>query len=93
MIYRFSLLILYNKTKLTMNTATITKVLKRVESASNEYSLGFRRLIALPARTKQSFDLAANLETKFDGQKALNNQKAFLESLTEKEFTNWLMIS
>jgi hypothetical protein len=76
-----------------MNTATITKVLKKVENASSEYSLGFRRLTSLPARIKKSFDLAANLETNFDGQKALNNQKAFLESLTEKEFINWLKIA
>lgn len=76
-----------------MNTATITKVLKKVENESSEYSLGFKRLVALPSRVRKSFDLAANLETNFDGQKALNNQKKFLGSLTEKEFINWLKIA
>ena len=72
-----------------MNKATITKTIKKVNS-EKEYSLGFIRLMALPARVKKSFDLASNLETNWDGKKALENQKRFLEGLTNQEFINWL---
>ena len=76
-----------------MTTATITKTLKKVQAESNEYSLGFRRLIALPARVKRAFDLSANLETNWDGKKAQENQKAFLGGLTEQEYINWLRLA
>lgn len=72
-----------------MNNATITKTLNKVES-EKEYPLGFRRLMALPRRVKRAFDLAANLESNWDGKKALQNQKSFLEGLSQQEFINWL---
>lgn len=76
-----------------MTTATITKTLKKVESESKEYSLGFRRLTVLPVRVRRAFNLAANLETNWDGRKALENQKSFLGGLTEKEYINWLRLA
>lgn len=76
-----------------MNAATITKTLKKAGLESKEYSLGFRRLIALPTRVKRAFDLASNLETNWDGKQALENQKSFLEGLTEQEFINWLKLA
>jgi len=76
-----------------MNGSTITKTLSKVNNESKEYSLGFRRLVSLPSRVKKHFDLAANLETNWDGKKALENQKTFLENLTEQEFINWLKLA
>ena len=76
-----------------MNATTIRKTLKKVESESKEYSLGFRRLISLPVRVKRAFDLAANLDTNWDGKKALDNQKTFLGGLTEQEFISWLKLA
>jgi len=76
-----------------MTTATITKTLKKVEKQSNDYSLGFRRLLSLPIRVRRAFDLAANIETNWDGSKALNNQKTFLENLTIQEYVNWLRLA
>jgi len=76
-----------------MTTATITKTLKKVNAESKEYSLGFRRLIALPVRVRRAFNLAANLETNWDGRKALENQKNFLGGLTEQEYINWLKLA
>lgn len=76
-----------------MTTATITKTLKKVEAESKEYSLGFRRLTVLPVRVRRAFDLAANLETNWDGRKALENQKNFLGGLTEQEYINWLKLA
>lgn len=76
-----------------MTNAVITKTLKKVESESKIYSLGFRRLTALPVRVRRSFDLAANLEAKWDGRKALANQTAFLGSLTDQEYINWLRLA
>lgn len=73
-----------------MNNATITKTLKKVEKMSKEYSLGFRRLHVLPLRVRKNFDIAANLETNWDGKKAQQNQKDFLGGLTQQEFINWL---
>ena len=76
-----------------MRTATITKTLKKVETQSKEYSLGFRRLTVLPKRVRKDFDLAANLKTNWDGKKALDNQKSFLGGLTEQEYVNWLKLA
>ena len=73
-----------------MNNSTITKTLKKVNANSKEYSLGFSRLYALPRKVKRAFDLAANLQTNWDGRKALDNQTTFLESLTDQEYINWL---
>jgi hypothetical protein len=76
-----------------MNAATITKTIAKVNDDSKEYSLGFRRLCALPKRVRTVFNLAANLKADWDGKKALENQKSFLESLTEQEFINWLRLA
>lgn len=76
-----------------MTTATITKTLKKAEAESKEYSLGFRRLIVLPTRVRKAFNLAANLETNWDLEKAFENQRNFLGGLTEQEYINWLKLA
>lgn len=73
-----------------MINSVITKVLQSVENEPLEYSLGFRRLISLPRKTRLSFDIAANLKTDWDSGKAHQNQKDFLGSLSESEFIEWL---
>ena len=75
-----------------MTNAAITKVLKKIELQSQDYSLGFRILISLPIRVRRNFDLASNLETNFNSGEALENQKKFLESLSNQELINWLKI-
>lgn len=71
-----------------MNQSVITKTLAKVKFEENIYSLGFRRLSALPLKTKRNFDLACEL-------KGINHQqqKDFLENLTDIEFVNWLRIN
>ncbi|MCB0516583.1 MAG: hypothetical protein KDD49_11010 [Bacteroidetes bacterium] len=76
-----------------MNAATITKTLKKVAEQPSNYSLGFRRLTVLPTRVRRAFDLASNLKTNWDGKQALENQKSFLEGLTEQEYINWLKLA
>ena len=76
-----------------MEAAIITKTLKNVNAQPNEYSLGFKRLMALPSRVRLSFGVAANLQTNWNGKKALENQKSFLEGLTEQEFINWMRLA
>lgn len=73
-----------------MKSSVITKVLKKVNSNSEKYSLGFKRLMALPLRVRKSFDLAANLQTNWDGKTALDNQIKFLNDLSDGDFINWL---
>lgn len=84
-----------------MNASQITKTLNKVKETielsktDNFYkaSLGYHRLLSLPVRVKKNFDLAANLRTKWDGKKAIENQTNFLEELTEQEFINWLKLA
>ena len=76
-----------------MNAATITKTLKKASVQPSNYSLGFRRLTALPSRVKRAFDLAANLKSNWDGRQAFGNQTSFLGGLTEKEYINWLRLA
>ena len=77
----------------TMNATVITKTLKKVEQQPLEYSLGFRRLEALPSRVRFNFGLASNLNNNWDGAKAHEEQLNFLENLTEQEFVNWMKIN
>lgn len=84
-----------------MNKATITKILNKVNTTIElsktdsfyKACLGFHRLSALPVRVRRKFDLAANLETKWNSPKALENQKTFLGSLNDSEFINWLKLA
>jgi len=73
-----------------MTTATITKTIEKVKNQDAKFSLGFKRLVSLPARVRKSFALASNIETNWDGRKAHDNQVSFLESLNDSEFINWL---
>ena len=76
-----------------MKAPVITKTLKKVEQQPSEYSLGFRRLEALPNRVRFNFGLASNLKNNWDGAKAHEEQLSFLEGLTEQEFINWMKIN
>lgn len=71
-----------------MNQSVITKTLAKVKFEENLYSLGYRRLLALPSKTKRNFDLACEL-------KGINHQqqKDFLENLTDNNFINWLRVN
>lgn len=69
-----------------MTTATITKILKKVEAESKEYSLGFRRLTALPVRVRKRINLACIMK----GESNDNSMKLFFNNLTEQEYIDWL---
>lgn len=69
-----------------MTTATIKKVLNRVNAQPIEYSLGFRRLTVLPTRVRKSINLYCVLK----GESNDNSIKDFLNNLTDYEFINWL---
>lgn len=72
-----------------MTTATITKTLAKVNAQPSEYSLGFRRLTALPVRIRRNVNLACVLK----GESNDNSMKEFLNNLTEQEFINWLKVA
>jgi hypothetical protein len=69
-----------------MTPATITKTLAKANAQPAEYSLGFRRLTALPVRVRYNISLACILR----GESNDNSMKEFLNTLTEQEFINWL---
>lgn len=75
-----------------MNKATMTKVLTKVAESSKKQSLGFNRLMALPQKTRKSFNLALILDG-VEVSEVLNHQKEFLGSLTGNEFKNWLSVN
>jgi hypothetical protein len=72
-----------------MTSATITKTLAKVNNQNSEYSLGFRRLTALPLRVRRNINLACVLK----GENNDNSMKSFLNELTEQEFINWLKLA
>ena len=73
-----------------MIQSEITILLREIEEQPKEYSLGFRRLLSLPKKVRRNFDLDENIKTNWDGGKAHQNQKLFLEQLNEAELINWL---
>ena len=75
-----------------MNKATITKTLNKVNSQDKKYSLGFRRLHALPLRSRKMFNLAC-FSKGIDINEVHQEQKEFLESLNDAEFINWLAVN
>ena len=75
-----------------MNKATITKVIKKIEIQSDEYSLGFRRLHALPIKARKAFNLACFAEG-IDIKDCHSEQKEFLNSLTDDQFKDWLKVN
>ena len=72
-----------------MTNAAITKTISKVNQHLSEYSLGFSRLISLPARVRKNINLACVLK----GESNENSMKDFLNNLTEQEFVNWLKVS
>jgi hypothetical protein len=72
-----------------MTTATITKILKKVETESKEYSLGFRRLTSLPTRVRRNINLTCILK----GESNDNSMKEFLNTLSDQEFIKWLKLA
>jgi hypothetical protein len=69
-----------------METAVITKTIKKVNAMPSEYSIGFRRLDALPVRVRHKVNLACILK----GESNDLSMKAFLQTLTDEEYINWL---
>jgi hypothetical protein len=72
-----------------MTSATITKILDKVNTQPSEYSLGFRRLTSLPLRVRKNINLACILK----GGSNDNSMKDYLNNLTENEFINWLKVA
>lgn len=75
-----------------MNSATITKTIKKINSMDDSYSLGFRRLHCLPKRARNSFNLAC-FSDGIEAEDVHKEQKDFLESLSDKEFVDWLKVN
>jgi hypothetical protein len=69
-----------------MKTASITKVLKKVNLESSIYSLGFKRLTSLPKHLRQKINLSCVLK----GESNDKSMQSFLGSLNDQEFINWL---
>jgi len=74
-----------------MNQATITKVLKAVENADAEWTIGFKRLNALPKKMRLNFQVACHIENR-EGNCHLI-AKEFLAKLTDQEFVTWLKVN
>lgn len=72
-----------------MRNQTITKVLKKVEIESKEYSLGFSRLTSLPKRVRKNINLACIMR----GENNDNSFKKYLGEMTKKEFINYLKLA
>lgn len=75
-----------------MNKSAITKTFNKAQELSRQYSLGFARLHALPVRVRKALNIASIL----DGVK-LNQvhqqQEAYMESMSDFEFKNWLALA
>jgi hypothetical protein len=71
-----------------MTNSVITKTIQKVNEQPSIYSLGFRRLTALPKRIRANVGLACILK----GESNNLSMKAFLNDLTEQEFINWLKV-
>lgn len=75
-----------------MNKATITKTIAKVNASDANYSKGFNRLMALPAKARKSFSLAVLL-TGAHVNEVVSIQKSTLEKLSDAEFINWLAVN
>jgi hypothetical protein len=88
--YALSLQYNFTITKIKkMTSATITKILNKVNAQPSECSLGFRRLTVLPLRVRKNINLACILK----GESNDNSMKEYLNNLTENEFINWLKVA
>ena len=75
-----------------MNKSTITKTVKKVNSQDFNYSIGFRRLHALPVKARRSFNLAMILDS-VDTKEIHQKQKNFLGALSDAQFISWLTLN
>lgn len=72
-----------------MNTEMVEQVLQDVTNCAEEYSLGFRRYIYLPDDVRHNMNVAQLLlEGKANAHVAI---KAFLATLSDGEYKQWLM--
>lgn len=70
-----------------MSAAQISRVLNKIEGISNEpYSIGFKRISALPKNVRKKIALACVHR----GESNDNSMKVFLNGLTNEEFNQWL---
>ncbi len=69
-----------------MNASTITKVLNKSKENEIIYTLGFRRLLALPVLVRKNVSLGCILR----GEHNQESIKSIFNNMTEQEFINWL---
>lgn len=74
-----------------MKKAVVTKVLTGIAESEEDYTLGFKRLQALPQRVRKNLNMSYLLASDLDITECHDYQKAFFEKLTELEFKIWLL--
>jgi hypothetical protein len=72
-----------------MTSSTITKTLKKVSIDDDKYSVGFRRMQALPARVIKNIQLSCIMK----GENNTNSVQEVFNNMTEKEFINYLKLA
>ena len=75
-----------------MNKSAITKTFNKAQNLTAQYSLGFARLHALPVRVRSALNTALLLDG-IDSKEIHQKQKAFMESMNDSEFKNWLTLA
>lgn len=75
-----------------MNKSAITKTFNKAQNLTAQYSLGFARLHALPVRVRNALNTALLLDG-VDSKEIHQQQKAFMESMNDSEFKNWLALA
>ena len=74
-----------------MNKSSATRILNKSINMTGDYSIGFKRLHNTPVKIRQNLAKALLL----DGVNINNinkKSKLLLESMTNKEFVNWLIL-
>ena len=75
-----------------MNKSSATRILNKYLNMIGDYSIGFKRLHNIPSKVRLSLSKAYLLDGA--GVNDINEKaKALLESFTEAEFKNWLIIA
>jgi len=75
-----------------MNKSSATRILNKSLNMIGDYSIGFKRLHNLPSKVRLSLSKAYLLEG-VSVNDINGKSKSLLESFTESEFKNWLIIA
>ena len=75
-----------------MNNQVIAKTVAKAEALKGEYSLGFARLHALPAKARKAFNLAS-IVNGAEISSIHQDQKSLMQSLSDEEFVSWLKVN